>query len=279
MRLVPRHWHSETWICSIRGHATPALTARTLLPDDHRIGIDLADGTRFARCLRCDAWVEDDAPSEGAFRWDTLPPLNELPLPRRGKPLADAIFLRLIAIDRALHSLVFGLLALALLFLELKLPVWRDSIGSLSRSLDDVAGTTGRNAGRDWLGSLLHGALQVDKHTLGLLLATATAYCVVEGVEAYGLWRERRWAEYLTAVATAGLLPLEIHELIKRVTVLRLGALIVNLAILAWLVWNKHLFGVQGGEPTLHEDTDWDAVLAGSATARGRHARTESRRS
>ena len=69
----------------------------------------------------------------------------------------------------------------------------------------------------------------------------------LEGVEAVGLWRERRWAEYLTAVATAGFLPFEVHELIKRITVLRVGALVVNVAILAWLVWRKRLFGVRGG--------------------------------
>ena len=37
-----------------------------------------------------------------------------------------------------------------------------------------------------------------------VLAVTAVIYAVVEGVEAVGLWRERRWAEYLTAIATAG---------------------------------------------------------------------------
>ena len=41
-----------------------------------------------------------------------------------------------------------------------------------------------------------------------------------------------------------GFLPLEIRELVERVTVLRVGALIVNLALIVWLVWNKRLFGV-----------------------------------
>ena len=75
-------------------------------------------------------------------------------------------------------------------------------------------------------------------------------------------WRERRWAEYLTAVATAGLLPFEIRELLERATVFRVGALTVNLAILIWLVWAKHLFGVRGGAKTLHERVDWDEILA-----------------
>jgi hypothetical protein len=31
MRLVPKHWHTETWVCSMRGHQTPA--ARVVLQD------------------------------------------------------------------------------------------------------------------------------------------------------------------------------------------------------------------------------------------------------
>jgi uncharacterized membrane protein (DUF2068 family) len=77
-----------------------------------------------------------------------------------------------------------------------------------------------------------------------VLTVTATVYAVVEGVEAVGLWFERRWAEYLTALATAGFLPFEVRELIRRVTVVRVGALVVNLAVLAWLVWRKRLFGI-----------------------------------
>jgi uncharacterized membrane protein (DUF2068 family) len=82
---------------------------------------------------------------------------------------------------------------------------------------------------------------------------------VIEGVEAVGLWRERRWAEYLTAIATAGFLPFEIDELAKRVTILRVGALVVNLAILIWLVYRKRLFGVRGGAKAEHlEEEEFD---------------------
>lgn len=270
MRVVPRHWHSETWVCSMRGHVTPAAGARHLTADDRRLGVDLLDGTRLVRCLRCDSWVEMGQPAAEQVTWERLPPAGELPLPRRGKPLADAVVLRLLAVSRAVHSLVFGLLAIALAVIELRLPVWKGSVRSLSRQIDSLAERTGPDASRDWVASGLHRVLRVNSGTLWVLLVTATLYCVIEGIEAVGLWRERRWAEYLTAVATVGFLPFEIHELIDRVTAFRILALVLNLAILCWLVWNKHLFGVRGGEATLHENTDWDDILAGSDTARGR---------
>jgi uncharacterized membrane protein (DUF2068 family) len=97
--------------------------------------------------------------------------------------------------------------------------------------------------------------------TIDLLLATAVVYAVVESVEAVGLWHERRWAEYLTVVATVGFLPFEVLELIDRVTVLRLGALVVNLAVLAYLLWAKHLFGLRGGTATLDRSVDWDSIV------------------
>ncbi len=270
MRLVPRHWHSETWVCSMRGHVTPAAAARVLGPDDRRLGIEVGDGTRLVRCLRCDAWLEVADPEGAAVRWETLPPVRELPLPRRAKPLSDAVLLRVIAVSRALHAIVFGLLAVALAVVELKLPLWRGSLRNLSNQLDSLAERTGPDASRDWLSSVLHSALRVNSHTLAILLVTAGVYCAVEATEAVGLWRERRWAEYLTAVATVGFLPFELHELINRITVLRVFALVVNLAILGWLVWNKHLFGLRGGEATLHEHTDWDEILATSEPARSR---------
>jgi uncharacterized membrane protein (DUF2068 family) len=62
-----------------------------------------------------------------------------------------------------------------------------------------------------------------------------------------GLWYQRRWAEYLTFAATTLLLPLEAFELTRGVSPFKLTALVINLAIVAYLVWAKRLFGFRGG--------------------------------
>ena len=64
----------------------------------------------------------------------------------------------------------------------------------------------------------------------------SVAYGVLELVEGIGLWMRRRWAEYLTVVATSLLVPLEIYELAHHATLLKVGGLVANLLIVAYLV-------------------------------------------
>jgi len=55
-------------------------------------------------------------------------------------------------------------------------------------------------------------------------------------VEGVGLWLELTWAAYLTVVSTSLLLPFELYEVIERVSMLRVGVLLVNLIIVLYLV-------------------------------------------
>jgi uncharacterized membrane protein (DUF2068 family) len=65
----------------------------------------------------------------------------------------------------------------------------------------------------------------------------ALGYAVLEGAEAYGLARRRRWGEWLTLLATSILLIPEMWELIRKVTPLKVAALVVNLLVVAYLYW------------------------------------------
>ena len=58
------------------------------------------------------------------------------------------------------------------------------------------------------------------------------ALLLTEGV---GLWLKKRWAEYFTIITTCSLIPLELYEIEKRVTVTRIALLIVNIAIVWYL--------------------------------------------
>ncbi|MBI3647635.1 MAG: DUF2127 domain-containing protein [Actinobacteria bacterium] len=265
-RLRQPHWHAETFVCSRRGHVLPAAGVARLRPEDAGVGVDLPDGRRFARCLRCDSWREVPVPAEPSR--DTLPPLADLPLPRRGEELREAIVLRIIAIDRMVHVVLFGLLFAFALSLELNIGPLHDQARAIIEALKATAANSNA-ASQGFIARELQRLLNVHKGALAVLAVTALAYLVLELVEAIGLWRERRWAEYLTAVATSGLIPFEILEIGRRVTVVRVGALVINIAIVVWLLYRKRLFGIAGGARSLqHEKPDPALLLAPPARPR-----------
>jgi uncharacterized membrane protein (DUF2068 family) len=75
-----------------------------------------------------------------------------------------------------------------------------------------------------------------DSHLLALA-GFAAIYALVRFIEAYGLWHERRWAEWLAALSGGIYVPIEIYELAHRVTWIRFGALALNLVVVAYMVW------------------------------------------
>ena len=100
-------------------------------------------------------------------------------------------------------------------------------------------------------------ALEPGRHLLGRLIAwildrlgthpnliglAAVAYGLLECVEGIGLVLRRRWAEYLVVLATGAFLPLEVSEVLHRPSPLKVTALLVNIAIVVYLVWRKRLF-------------------------------------
>ena len=101
----------------------------------------------------------------------------------------------------------------------------------------------------------------VQLKNLYLLGIAIAAYAALEGVEAIGLWLGRRWAEYLTFIATVVFVPYEIYELTKSVTALKVLTLVINVAIVAYLLFSKRLFGLRGGgraeRAEYDEDVGW----------------------
>lgn len=65
----------------------------------------------------------------------------------------------------------------------------------------------------------------------------AFCYAGVGVLEAIGLYLEKTWGELLTVIITASFLPFELHEINHRVTWIRVGLFLSNLAVLVYLVW------------------------------------------
>jgi uncharacterized membrane protein (DUF2068 family) len=63
----------------------------------------------------------------------------------------------------------------------------------------------------------------------------AFTYGALRFAEAYGLWNERTWAEWIALVSGALLMPLEVRELLRGLTLLRAGVFLVNLAVVGYM--------------------------------------------
>jgi uncharacterized membrane protein (DUF2068 family) len=77
---------------------------------------------------------------------------------------------------------------------------------------------------------------------LWMLAAFALGYATLRLAEAYGLWFGKRWAEWIAVASGSLYIPLEIYALTHRVSWLRVGTLIANVAIVAYIgftLWRR----------------------------------------
>jgi uncharacterized membrane protein (DUF2068 family) len=266
-RFRPRfHW--ELLVCGVRGHELIGTDAARLRTEDAVVARE-ENGLRWYRCVRCDSWIPLPPP-ESPIR-ETPPPREEIELPLRGRALRDRVVLRIIAIDRAIHFVVLAVLAVAV-FLFASHQVRVHDI--FFRIVNAVQGGTATNnaSGHGFLHTLEH-IFTLKSSTLYLVAAAAALYAVLEGVEAIGLWYQKRWAEYLTLVATVAFIPYEIYELTKAISPFKIVALCVNVAIALYLLYAKRLFGVRGGgaeeERQRRYDVGWEALERTAPLAQG----------
>ena len=235
--------------CGAGGHVTFA-------PDEpalrERFGMTTREGTAW-RCMRCETFVTGSPTVVG--------PVAAVPRVRRDKELRSAFILRIFAVERFLRGILFAALAVGL---------WRFSVSQLTveqayeRELPAVRTLLrqlGFNVQHSHLLGLINKAFTLNSGTLAMLAIAAAGYAVLEFVEGTGLWLLKRWGEYFAAVATSVFIPYEIYDLTAKVTVLRVLAFLVNVALVVYLVLAKRLFGARGGkkayEAMLRSESTW----------------------
>src|ERR1700736_4116545 len=261
----PQRWrprlHWELLLCGVRGHELVGTDAAELRPPDAVFAREDAAGTRWYRCLRCDSWLPLPPPEHPTR--EHPPERGEIELPLRGKPLRDKIVLRLIAIDRAFHFLVLGALGVLVLAFAANRSTLRPTFYKVIADLQGGV-VSGQSHSRHGLLHELDNLFTTSSTHLHELGGVLLAYAVIEGIEAVGLWYQRRWAEYLTFLVTTSLLPLEIYEIATRTTALKVIAFVITVAVVIYLLRAKRLFGLRGGpaaEPAEAQlDQGWEAL-------------------
>jgi uncharacterized membrane protein (DUF2068 family) len=108
---------------------------------------------------------------------------------------------------------------------------------------------------------LIQKALNAQHSTLELVALGVLAYGALELLEGVGLWLMKRWGEYVAVVGTAVFIPLEVYELVERVTWLRLVAFAFNVFAVAYILWTKRLFGFRGGRAAFEAERHSESLL------------------
>lgn len=145
-------------------------------------------------------------------------------------------FIKVIIVERIVKSTVLVLLAIALLVAGRK--------GWLDTWADYAENQLNLNVGRGIIMQLLIRVLEYigDFNHITLVAISALAYAGLEGTEGVGLAMRRRWAEYLTVIATGVLIPYELYEVVRHPSLFKLGALALNVAVVGYLAYRKRLF-------------------------------------
>lgn len=235
--------------CGRQGHETYAPQEPELRD---RLRIDTPHGQAW-RCLRCADYVLGPPKQEG--------PADHAPEVPRGRLLRDRRLMRLLAVERAVRALI--LLGIALVVFrfsgskeqlqqafENDLPLLRPFADQIGWNVDNSAIVRG-----------IRNVFDLSRTTLIWIGVGILGYVTLQLIEAVGLWMVKRWGEYFAVIATSLFLPLEIYELIERVTVIRVLALVINIAAVVWLILSKRLFGVRGGGAAYHAEHAAESVM------------------
>lgn len=245
--------------CGRHGHVT-------YRPDEPELAARLHVATPAGeawRCLRCGDFVPGEPSGSG--------PADHAPLVMRGPALRDALVLRLLAAERGIRGLALVAAAYGVYRFRSSQGTLRQMLESYLPLLTPIADRVGYDLTDSGPLRLFRQALSVHARTLTWIGLAILLYGTLQLTEAVGLWLLKRWGEYVAVIATSLFLPLEIYEIIEKVTPTRVGALIVNLAAVAYLVWTKRLFGTRGGraahEARLHQASIIEVERAACAPA------------
>ena len=142
------------------------------------------------------------------------------------------------------------------------LPLLRPIAQKLNFNLDDSS-----------MVHTIRSVIEARTSTLAAVALGLLVYGILQFVEATGLWLLKRWGEYFAVVATSLGLPIEVYELTEKITVIRVGALVINVAAVIYLLLTKRLFGLRGGKKAYEEERHEASLLEVEAAGEDRKVR------
>jgi uncharacterized membrane protein (DUF2068 family) len=252
--------------CARKGHVTYA-------PDEpelrERLHVPTPSGEAW-RCLRCATFVVGEPHGGG--------PAEDAPIVLRGRALKDATILRVLAVERFGRGLLLLVLAYGVLYFKNAKTSIKDTFDEAIPAAKPLARVFNYDLDTSPTVERIRHLLDSKQHTLTLVTIGLLAYAALQLVEGVGLFKLKRWGEYVAVVGTSAFLPLEVYELTEKISWLKVVATVVNLIAVVYLVYSKRLFGVRGGhaafEAERHSESLLEVEAAASSTGDGKAVRT-----
>jgi uncharacterized membrane protein (DUF2068 family) len=238
----------------------------TYAPDEPDYRAKLTASTPLGdawRCLRCGSYVLGEAHGTG--------PADDAPVLLRGKALRSAFILRALAIERWGRGIIIALLGVGVLRLrstQVSLQELFDrDLSALKPFFDQIH----FNVQDSSTVSAIQKFLNAKPSTLNLIAAGLLFYGALQVIEGIGLWSLKRWGEYVAVVGTTLFIPLEVYEVVEKLSWLKIAALVVNILAVLYLLSSKRLFGLRGGHRAYQESLHEVSLLEVQESARAEH--------
>ena len=249
--------------CGRQGHATYA-------PDEPELREHLRAETPIGtawRCLRCGDFVVGEPRGYG--------PATDAPEVIRGRALRDLVILRLLAVERLVRGLLVLLVAYGVFRFRGKQGTIEEAFNKDLPLIQKLADTFHWNFEDSAVVRAIHSFLAFKQSTLAILAVGLAIYGLLQLIEAVGLWLAKRWGEYFAVVATAAFIPIEVYELVEKITWLRIVALLINVGAVVYLLLTKRLFGLRGGKVAYEAERHEANLLEVQEAARPRQRAAE----
>lgn len=107
----------------------------------------------------------------------------------------------------------------------------------VATKLDHWVGMIGFDPGSSYVNRAIEKATNLSPHKFKEFSIGSFIYAGLFLTEGIGLWLQKRWAEWFTVIITSSLVPVEIYEIFHHLTVVKIIVLIINIAVVAYLVY------------------------------------------
>jgi uncharacterized membrane protein (DUF2068 family) len=141
---------------------------------------------------------------------------------------SDTRLIRLIALFKLLKAILLIAVGLGALHL-----LHRDIASVLAHWVKML----GLNPGGRYVDRVIQNAVALTPNTIRGLGVGSFIYAGLFLTEGIGLWLLKRWARWFTVIMTSSLIPLAIYEIYRQPTALKVLALIIDVAVVGFLVY------------------------------------------